>query len=53
LPRPLGPSENWLRPEDLGTGIGMGIDSQAAAANAADDSSHDSHGNWCTMSVEV
>jgi hypothetical protein len=30
----------------------MGIDSQAAAANAADDSSHDSHGNWCTMSVE-
>ena len=53
LPRPLGPSENWLRPEDLGIGIGMGIDSQAAAANAAaDDSSHGSHGNWCTMSVE-
>ena len=50
LPRPLGPSENWLKPE--GPGIGMGIESQAAAANAADDSSHDSHGNWCTMSVE-
>ena len=46
LPRPLGPSENWLKPEGssiatgVGIGVGIGVDSQSV--DDGDSHSHDS-----------